>query len=269
MEKRIFIATSGFYYPDWKGLFYPPELPREKYLTWYAEKFPFTELNFSYYRQPEPEQCRRFLESSPASFLFSIKAHRSLTHERAPGWRDQARLFLEGIRPLAEARRLAMVILQFPYSFDYSRENRLYLGELCSLLGESGELPLGVEFRREGWNGSSAREELKRREISWIVADTPALKGLPRPEPVITSDTAYLRFHGRNEGAWWTGDNVTRYDYLYSRQELAEWESLVKDMAGQVKRLFVAFNNHRKGQAVQNALELQSGLEPLLQIPQA
>ena len=255
---EIYIGTSGYSYPDWRGVFYPEEMKNADFLSFYSRRFGFTELNFTYYRQPEPEQCRNFLHQTPPEFLFTLKAHQSLTHRRGPGWKDEAAVFREGIQPLAETRRLGAVILQFPYSFGYTRENRLYLARLLERLEG---LPLAVEFRKKEWQNPAVRAGLKERETAEVITDSPRLPGLPETQMCLTSDWGCLRFHGRNADNWWDGDNVSRYDYRYSRPELEEWVGPITELARKTRRLFIAFNNHRKGQAVENALTLRGLLE--------
>lgn len=255
---EIYIGTSGYSYPDWRGVFYPGELKSEDFLSFYSRQFGFTELNFSYYRQPGPEQCRSFLERTPSSFLFTLKAHQSLTHQRGPEWEESSAIFREGIEPLIEARRLGAVILQFPYSFGYTRENRLYLARLLERLEG---LPLAVEFRKKEWQNPAVREGLRERQAAEVITDLPRLPGLPETQMYLTSHWGYIRFHGRNADNWWVGDNVTRYDYRYSETELEAWAGPVEEMARKTRRLFIAFNNHRKGQAVDNALTLKGLLE--------
>ncbi|MBI9101163.1 MAG: DUF72 domain-containing protein [Spirochaetales bacterium] len=261
--KNIFIATSGYSYKDWKGVFYPKELSAGKYLAYYSKFFPFTELNFSYYKQPEERQSLKFLEETDKKFLFSIKAHQSLTHQPTATWKEDVKIFSGGIAPLSDANRLASVILQFPFSFKYTKENRIYLSNLCKNLSieNSNRIPLSIEFRNREWDKPSVISGMKEIGAGWIVSDNPELKGLPKGEMKWTSETAYLRFHGRNRENWWQGDNVSRYDYRYSTEELTEAAEAIKKMSGKVKRMFIAFNNHHKGQAVENALELKDLVE--------
>jgi len=67
---------------------------------------------------------------------------------------------------------------------------------------------------------------------------------------------AYLRFHGRNGDTWWGSDSASRYDYLYSEIELESFVQRIRALSGRSERIFVYFNNHRRGQAVQNGLRL-------------
>ena len=93
--------------------------------------------------------------------------------------------------------------------------------------------------------------------MALVNVDEPRLPRLPEPGDTVTSELAYLRFHGRNGANWWKGDNTTRYDYLYSDEELAEWMDPILIILGKVRLLLVAFNNHYKAQAVANARRLK------------
>jgi uncharacterized protein YecE (DUF72 family) len=259
-----YIGTSGFSYADWLGPFYPEGLKKTEFLPYYAERFPFVELNFTYYRQPAAAAMEKLIARTPSGFLFSVKAHGSMTHEREEDWKRSTATFLEGISPQVEAESLAGVLLQFPYSFHYTKENRYYLASLTEEMQGREELPLLVEFRNNEWSGPRVDEELRRRGVGKVVTDTPQLRNLPETEPVCTAPTSYLRLHGRNKENWWTGDNTSRYDYRYSESELNELLPVIQGLMSSARRLFIAFNNHHKGQAADNALMLRDMLEKRL-----
>jgi len=255
---QLYVGTSGFSYRDWIGPFYPEKLPRNDFLQFYGNNFSFVELNFSYYRQPEAHMIEQMRLKVPGDFLFSIKAHKSLTHDRESDWPKNCEIFKEGIDPILSANQCAGVLLQFPYSFHYTRENRLYLADL---LGTMEALPLLVEFRNSEWEQPQVFDELRARSITLVLTDMPSMEKLPQESRTVTADTAYIRFHGRNKSEWWTGDNVSRYDYLYSLEELEERLPDLQALLDSSRRLFIAFNNHHKGQAVQNAFQILQLLE--------
>ncbi|MFP4375036.1 MAG: DUF72 domain-containing protein [Spirochaetaceae bacterium] len=252
---RILIGTSGYSYTDWVGPYYPSGTPRAEYLSFYARDFEITELNFSYYRMPAGATLTRLVGKTPAGFRFVIKAHRSLTHEPTASWRDDARRFTEAVRALAEPGRLAGILVQFPYSFHYTPTHRRYLDALSSELS-AASAPLFIEYRNAEWQRRSVTEEMRRRSLALVITDMPRLRGLPAADPAVTSDRAYLRFHGRNAEAWWDGDNRSRYDYLYTDEELAAWVGPIRSVADRVSELIVMFNNHANAQAVINAKSL-------------
>ena len=246
------IGTSGFDYPEWRGILYPPELPRTDFLAAYAERFSTLELNFSYYGMPKAANIAALIDRSRSSRLdYSIKAHRSLTHEIDPvSYKERAREFRSGIAPLVHSGKLAAVLFEFPFGFAYRPEERRYLDRL---LAEFEGLPLVVEFRHRDWVNARVFEGLRSRGIGFCALDLPRLEGFPPVADVVTSELAYLRFHGRNGRDWWEGDARGRYDYLYSREELASWVPRIAAMAAAAKRLRIYFNNHARGQAVENA----------------
>ena len=135
---EILIATSGYSYDDWRGAFYPADLPKDEVLRYYALFFPFVELNFSYYAMPRASSLAARAARTPGSFRFSIKAHKSLTHEPGTGWRDDAAAFAKAAGALADAGRLAAVLVQLPYRFHHTPDNRSYL---AALLGSLAPLP--------------------------------------------------------------------------------------------------------------------------------
>jgi len=254
----LYVATSGYSYSDWVGPFYPQGTDRSRFIELYAERFPAVELNFSYYRQPDPGLLARMASRTPEGFQFAVKAHKSLTHVVSDEWPEDARRFLSGIAPLAERKRLIAVLLQFPYSFHYSRANRNYLASLTDSLGTT---PLAVEFRNSEWHTDRVIDGLRERSIAYTVTDYPALEGLPPVRIETTSDLGYVRFHGRNSEQWWIGDNASRYDYLYSGEEIDAWLERIRLITRQTRMTIAVFNNHWGGQAVANAIMLRERLE--------
>ncbi len=258
----LLIGTSGYSYTDWVGKVYPEGTDKSDFLTLYAERFSFTELNFSYYRMPTSSTLGAIASKAPPDFAFAVKAHQAMTHDRGESWEQQAEAFLSALAGVSTTFTLRGVLLQFPYSFHYTPENRRYLASLTDALAS---LRLYVEFRNADWDRDDVYAEMERRGLSLVIPDMPRLDRLPKITPRLTSPHAYLRFHGRNAGSWWKGTNVTRYDYLYSRAELEEWSGPVFDLADQAETITIAFNNHYAGQAVANAeqmIELLANLDP-------
>jgi len=255
---NILIGTSGYSYKDWVGPVYPAGTAAKDYLKFYAKDFLFTELNFSYYRQPDPRTLERLAHVTDDRFRFAVKTHQSLTHEITADFRKQALLFKEGIAPLIEVSKLAAVIAQFPFSYHYNPDNRKHLQTMCE---EFAGIPFAVEFRNAEWMRDSVYEGLRKRNVALVNVDEPDLPGLMRPTAVVTSHIAYVRFHGRNSATWWNGDNASRYDYLYTGDELAAWAGRIRSMANQASTVLVVFNNHWRGQAVKNAKQMREMVE--------
>jgi uncharacterized protein YecE (DUF72 family) len=260
----IHVGTSGYSYADWVGPVYPPGTQARDFLALYARELDMVELNFSFYSRPRAAQLDRMADVAGERLLFSLKAHQSLSHQRPEDPTAESALLREAVRPLLERSRLAAVLVQFPFSFHYDVPSRLYLDRLCrSLEG----LPIAVEFRNRGWQRESVLQALSERGVAFANVDQPDLPDLMEAGEAATADLAYVRFHGRNGANWWTGDNASRYDYLYSEVELEGWVERIRAILRRARTLLVAFNNHFRGQAVQNAhmmktLLVQQGLEP-------
>ena len=248
--RRTLVGTCGYSYDEWRGNFYPEGLPKAAFLGHYAGVFPFVELDFSYYGMPKAASLAALAARTPPGFLFSLKAHKSLTHERGADWRERALEFARATAALAEAGRLAAVLIQLPYSFRRGDDERRYLGALCDSLAA---FPLAVEFRNDLWQDGAVLAELDRRGAALVLVDRPDLPGLPPMTAAVTGGWSYLRLHGRNAGAWWTGGATGRYDYLYSEDELRAELPRIRSVEAKAELLLVAFNNHAKGRAAANA----------------
>jgi uncharacterized protein YecE (DUF72 family) len=127
--------------------------------------------------------------------------------------------------------------------------------------GAREAFPLAVEFRNDQWQAETVLAELDRRGAALALVDRPDLPGLPPKSTAVAGGWSYLRFHGRNAEAWWTGGATGRYDYLYSEDELRETVPLIRSVEEKAELLLIAFNNHAKGRAVVNALTLRGLLE--------
>jgi uncharacterized protein YecE (DUF72 family) len=248
----IRLGTSGFSYDDWIGEVYPEDLPRWQWLSYYASSFNTVELNVTYYRIPEARIIRGWVDRTPEDFLFTIKAHRSLTHERK---KPDFQHFSESIEILQTAGKLACILAQFPHSFHPNPNNREYLSRLAE--GLEG-YPVVVEFRGSDWVNEETFDQLRDLNLGFCCVDEPRLRGLMPPMAVVTGPLAYVRFHGRNEEKWWQHDfGWERYDYTYSEEELKEWVPRIRELNEQAPLTLVYANNHYKGQSVDTLNKLQ------------
>lgn len=279
---NILIGTSGYDYPEWKGVFYPENLKRKEFLSYYASQFNALELNNTFYNMPTADRLLSFYERSGGLLQFSVKANRLLTHEIDRNWQAAAADFLAAITPLAEKGSLCAVLFQFPQSFHYTKENRIYLAQL---IAEFQGLPVVIEFRHVEWIKESVLQGLEERQASLCFCDMPQLKALPNmvvsssvPErsrrdelsvraPFI-GPIAYIRLHGRNEAAWYansasesSSNSSSRYTYDYSDSELADFVPVIKSAVVTGKKPVVFFNNHPNGSGARNAGKLKELLQ--------
>ena len=191
------------------------------------------------------------LEKAGKSLYFVVKAFRGITHEITEGSINTVLpRFLDGLSPLYKEDRLGALLLQFPQGFHYTTENRIYLNKLLNALHP---FPACVEFRNRDWLKESVYAGLERLETGFVCVDEPDLSGLIPPMALSTSKLGYIRFHGRNKKNWYGTDSTSRYDYLYSEEELIEWLPRIREISAKSAKLFIFFNNHAKSQAVTNA----------------
>lgn len=261
--QKTYVGTAGWSYPDWAGVVYPSARPRGmSELAYLAEYLDAVEINMTFYRPPSATMAAKWLQqvAGKPAFLFTAKLWQRFTHERETPWTTaEVGQFRDGVRPLHEGGRLGALLMQFPWSFPASEPSRDWLSRLSDAFGE---FPRVLEVRHASWDSDESREFLRRRGINFCNIDQPHFRTSLKATNVATGPIAYYRFHGRNAAAWFNRDagRDERYNYLYAEAELAPWIENITSMAGEVERLFVMNNNHYRGQAVVNALQLKAGL---------
>jgi uncharacterized protein YecE (DUF72 family) len=252
----IRIGTAGWSYPDWHGIVYPRQKPRGFHeLEYLARYFDTVEINTSFYNPPRPEVVKEWVRQIEGKdFQFTAKLWQRFTHDRNATPEDE-RVYKLGIAPLAEANRLGAVLLQFPWSFKNDPENRQYLTALCQRFRE---YPLILEVRHSSWNKPEILEMLAELSVGFCNIDQPIIGRSIKPTQHITAPVGYFRLHGRNYKEWFSAkdDAGARYNYLYSPEELEPWVERIKHVADGSRVTFVITNNHARGQAVANALQL-------------
>jgi uncharacterized protein YecE (DUF72 family) len=267
----IRVGPAGWSYEDWEGIVYPPK-KGSKFdpLAYLADFFDTIELNNTFYRPPSPQMGKswaRRVESNP-KFQFTAKLYRNFTHEREALTEADQNSFKSGLQPLIESGRLGALLLQFPYSFHNNEENRTYLKELAD---KFKEYPLVLEVRHASWDRGSAYEFFRENRIGFCNIDQPQVSYSIGATKKVTSSIGYLRLHGRNVKEWFRegAGRDARYDYLYNEFELFELTERVRQIAQQAEETFVITNNHYRGQAICNALEIKAKLgEKNLKIPE-
>jgi len=259
--QKIYVGTAGWSYPDWAGVVYPSPRPRGKSeLSFLADYLDAVEINTSFYRPPPAAMSEKWLKqvSAKPAFLFTAKLWQRFTHERGAPWTpSEVEQFKRGMQPLREAGRLGALLMQFPWSFPANDSSRDWLRRLSE---DFSEFPCVLEVRHASWDSDENRDFLRQRGLNFCNIDQPSFRTSIRPTNAATGPVGYYRFHGRNAQAWFARDagRDERYNYLYTPAELAPWVENVSSMAEQVRQLFVMTNNHYRGQAVVNALEMKS-----------
>jgi len=253
-----YIGTSGFSYDDWVGPYYPPNLSKNDWLSFYAKEFNTLEINYTYYRMPTAKTLAGMARKVPDGFLFTLKTPQEMTHTRDA---DAALFpqFIEALKPLADQKKFGAVLAQFPSSFHWTRENVDYLKNFRERLRD---LPIVVEFRNVQWLNDQTFTFLHENKLGFCCVDEPRLKGLLPPIAEATSQVAYVRFHGRNAAQWWEHEQAyERYDYSYSKTELKEWTPKIQKLNQLAETVFVFANNHYRAQGIDTARQLRLLLE--------
>jgi uncharacterized protein YecE (DUF72 family) len=278
------------------GTFYPRRaMSAEARLRYYASVFDVVEVNASYYAIPDVRTVRRWVERTPAGFVFHVKAWALLTgHHPTPASLPAAiqrllspaaartrrgqieagafpreaideafRLFRAALAPLASAGKLGYVLFQLA---PWARFSHAWLDYLTALPARLPGWALAVEFRDRSWLPDHAGETmdlLRGARLSHVVVDAPpTVNAVPRVATV-TAPTAVVRLHGRNAEGWLRqlrGEGPTvreKYDYLYTEEELRALLPEVQALAEEAEQVFISFNNNNRDYPVRNALMMR------------
>jgi uncharacterized protein YecE (DUF72 family) len=254
----IRVGPAGWSYLDWNGIAYPRTRPRgfrePEYL---ARFFDVIEINTSFYQPVRAETARSWAAQVGAhpKFQFTAKLWRRFTHDRDAG-RDEERAVKAGLNPLAEAGKLGALLLQFPWSFKWTKENREYLGALAM---QFLEYPLVLEVRHSSWNIAEAFQLLGELGVGFCNIDQPIIGRSLAPTAETIGAVGYVRLHGRNYNQWFAhSEPHERYNYLYRMDELEPWVERAQRVAGRAESTFVITNNHFEAKGVANALEVKA-----------
>ena len=236
---RLWIGTSGWSYESWQGSFYPPTLPSQRYLGFYAQHFLTTELNSSFYHLPRLQTYQQWAKQVPHDFIFAVKANRLLTH--SPQLQEVEETWQRIIQPArALGSHLGPILLQFPPSL------RLDVRRLADLLqithSSAAEVRVVCEFRHASWFTEEVYRLLRRYEVALCLADSARY---PRHE-VLTTDFLYGRLHGR----------PALFASSYSQAALVQEAQAITQHLKDGLDVYVYFNNTMYGHAVENARTL-------------
>ncbi len=256
------IGPAGWSYKDWWGIVYPLPKPRGFHeSSFLANYFDTIEINVSFYRPIPSKTAVEWVKhvQQNSNFRFTAKLWRGFTHGRNATTADELE-FKDGLAPLVEAGRLGALLLQFPWSFRNTQENREYVTRLRA---QFSDYPLVLEVRHASWSEPGMLDMLQQLDLGLCNIDQPLFKRSVKPSAVATSSIGYVRLHGRNYQSWFTENKHVgeRYDYLYSVNELDPWLDRIKMVEHETKDTYVVTNNHYLGKAVVNALEISSILK--------
>jgi uncharacterized protein YecE (DUF72 family) len=230
----IWVGTSGYNYPEWKGSFYPDTLPASKMLPYYAERFPTVEINYTFYRAPNEKILEGWDKATPERFKLTLKAPKRITHDaRLRDCADRVRQFLETASILGP--KLGVLLFQLPPNL--KKDVALFDAFLDAF---PPRVCATFEFRHVSWLDEEIYSRLRARNLALCVADSEKLS-----TPVeITADYAYFRL--RDEG--------------YTPGDIERWAGVIQARTGQCRDVYVYFKHEESGKGPEFARHLLSEL---------
>ena len=217
----IWVGTSGYNYPEWRGSFYPEKFATAKMLPYYAERFSTVEINYTFYRMPNAKTIAGWAAETPAGFAFALKASRRITHDaRLKNVDDPLRYFLDTAGALGP--KLGPILFQLPPNLRK---------DVDRLEGVLALLPAGLraafEFRHESWHSDDVYALLKTRNTALCISDTEK----STTSLVATADFGYFRL--RDEG--------------YTAEDVQEWAKTVEKLGAGWRDTFIYFKHEESG----------------------
>lgn len=237
-DMTIRIGTSGWHYAHWVGPFYPPDLPSEKMLSFYATEFETVEVNNSFYRLPKAKTLFAWRDGTPDSFTFAFKASRYITHMKrlreADGPLTNMIDHAHSLDP-----KLGPILFQLPPKWRVDAERlRQFLGLIPK------HIRVAFEFRDPSWFVDGVFEMLRHSGSAFCIYD---FSGSTSPL-MLTSDLVYIRLHGPDGP----------YRGLYDAAALSTWAEHISDWHARGRDVYCFFDNDERGYAAQNARELKN-----------
>jgi uncharacterized protein YecE (DUF72 family) len=230
----ILVGTSGYNYPEWKGSFYPADLPAAKMLPYYAARFPTVEINYTFYRMPTEKILSGWAKQVAPEFRFTLKAPRRITHDaKLVGCEDLTAGFCRVAGTLGS--QLGALLFQLPPTLkkDVARLDAF----LASLPPRA---PAAFEFRHPSWFDDEVFGRLRQHHKALCVADSEKLE-----TPLdLTADYGYFRL--RDEG--------------YQPEDIEEWGRKIAALQPRCKEIFVYFKHEEQGKGPAFARELMQHL---------
>ena len=262
------IGPAGWLYDDWEGVVYPVHGSRFDHLAHLAQFFDTIEVNSSFYRTPPIGHATSWLRRTSFNehFRFTIKLYQGFTHHDSIPPSEEIKAFRDFLDPIAEAGRLGALLMQFPWSFRATGKTREKLATLFDLFRG---YPTVVEVRHGSFRIDRFHQFLEKHDVGVANIDQPVIGNSIRPDSIVTGSVGYARFHGRNYEKWIEhAEPWERYDYLYTQEELDPWVDRIRTMA-KSRDVYVITNNHFRGQAIVNAIDLKRALDQAAEIPPA
>ena len=232
----VWIGTSGFQYPEWKGTFYPESFPASRMLSFYGERFSSTEINYSFRRIPSLKTLERWSAETPPRFTFSLKAPQKVTHfAKLRDCRDTLEYFHQTVSILE--RKLGPILFQLPPSM---QKDRALLESFLVTLPAG--MRAAFEFRHGSWFDDDILAVLRAANAALCIADS---EKIAAPD-LATASFGYLR--------------LRREDYTAA--DLQTWSGRIRAHEKSWSEVFVYFKHEESGVGPKFAAEMAKLLEP-------
>ena len=217
---KVYVGTSGYSYKEWKGNFYPEDLPAKEMLAYYSRRLPAVEINNTFYRLPQANMIENWKEQVPAKFRFSIKATQRITHiKRLKNCTEETKYLLDTAALLGD--RLGVVLFQLPPN---SKKDLERLKDFLDCLPAT--IRSAFEFRNESWHDDEIFDLLKSKDAALVVSDTDEK---PLDKIISTAKWGYLRLRKTT----------------YAADDLKAWMERVQNQKW--KEAFVFFKHEDEG----------------------
>jgi uncharacterized protein YecE (DUF72 family) len=259
VKSKVYIGPAGWSYKDWEGVVYPAKKDKGfDQLRFLSHLFNVIEINSSFYRPPAIGSVKSWVNKvkDNPEFCFTCKLWQEYTHQQNqfPGAAEE-NLVKPGLDELLKNNRLGALLIQFPWSFKNTSENQHWLEQILTIFKDYYPV---VEVRHQSWLEKSFIAFLDEQNATFANIDQPVI-GRSIPLTSLSSrKLSYLRLHGRNARNWFAPDAsvASRYDYLYRENELVEIKTKIEDLMENSPKTFIIFNNHFRGQAIANAMQM-------------
>jgi uncharacterized protein YecE (DUF72 family) len=264
-QSALRVGPAGWNYKDWEGIAYPAGRSADA-LSYLADYFDTIEINSSFYAPPRAQAAAswaRRVQHNP-HFRFTAKAWQRITHDlkedEAASLAEDCDVIRRSMAPLMETAVLGALLIQFPWSFRCTPENQEYLSRVFRQLRE---FPLVVEVRHAGWDQPEFYDFLGNHKVAFCNVDQPVIGQSIKPGAQTTSQLGYFRLHGRNYQNWFKegAGRDARYDYLYTKEEVCELSAQIRKVQQNTAESYAITNNHFRGQALVNAVEILEELD--------
>jgi uncharacterized protein YecE (DUF72 family) len=230
----IWVGTSGYNYPEWRGSFYPEKFSTTRMLPYYAERFDTVEINFTFYRMPNEKILAGWNQETPDRFKLTLKAPKRITHDsRLRNCEEPLKRFLDVAQTLGP--KLGAILFQLP---PYFKKDLAVLDGFLAMLPP--DLCATFEFRHASWLDEEVYARLKAKNLALCIADSEKAS-----TPLqMTADYAYFRL--RDEG--------------YQPSDITTWAQTIREHTASAREVFVYFKHEEQGVGPEFANRLLSAL---------